>query len=337
MPRSMWRGAIQFGLVTIPVRLYLATESRGGLSFNMLHEEDLERIQMKVHCPTHGEIKRSDTVRGYEWSKGQYVVLGDEDFEAVPLKTLRAIEIEQFVPASGDDDTRFVKQSYYLEPEPIGRKAFELLRTILAEREIQAVCKIVLRDREHLASLDPYGPTMLLSTLYWPDEIRDVGDLDLPGETPQFRPAELEMAGLLVDALSGKFEPERYKDEYREALLRVIAQKVDGQPVEAPAAEPETSKLTDLMAVLEASVAAARGEQVSDDAARSTPPPVSVKAARASRTSTSGAKSTSRAKSRSGAKDASGAKSKRTAAGSKAGQDTKPSKSTAPARRRKSA
>jgi DNA end-binding protein Ku len=242
------------------------------------------------------------------------------------------------VPARRDDDTRFVKQSYYLEPEPVGRKAFELLRTVLAEREIQAVCKIVLKDREHLASLDPYGPTMLLSTLYWPDEIRDVGDLDLPETAPEFKPAEIEMAGQLVDALTGEFEPERYKDEYREALLQVIAQKVDGQPVEAPAAEPETSKLTDLMAVLEASVAAARGERVSDDAASSAPqPPVSVKAARASRTSASGAKSAARAKSTSGAKAASGAKAKRTATGSKASQSTEGSKSTAPARRRKSA
>ena len=287
---------------------------------------------MKVHCPTHGEIKRSDTVRGYEWSKGQYVVIDQEDLEAVPLKTVRSIEIEQFVPARRDDDTRFVKQSYYLEPEPVGRKAFELLRTVLAERQIQAVCKIALKDREHLASLDPFGPTMLLSTLYWPDEIRDVGDLDLPETAAEFKPAELAMAGQLVDALTGEFEPERYKDEYREALLQVIERKVDGQPVEAPAAEPETSKLTDLMAVLEASVAAARGEQVSDDAASgAAAPPVSVKAARASRTSAPGAKSASRSKS------TSGAKAKTAAAGSKAGHGTKSSQSTAPARRRKTA
>ena len=297
MPRSMWRGAIQFGLVTIPVRLYLATESRGGLSFNMLHDEDLQRIQMKVHCPTHGEIKRSDTVRGYEWSKGQYVVLDEEDFEAVPLKTVRAIEIEQFVPARRDGDTRFVKQSYYLEPEPVGRKAFELLKTVLAERELQAVCKIVLKDREHLASLDPYGRTMLLSTLYWPDEIRDVADLDIPDEAPQFKAAEIEMAGQLVDALSGEFEPERYRDEYRDALLQVIDRKVAGQPVETPAREPEASKLTDLMAVLEASVAAARGEQVAaeDATARTAEEPVSVKAVRTSRTSAASSRARPRA------------------------------------------
>jgi DNA end-binding protein Ku len=277
----MWRGAIQFGLVTIPVRLFLATESRGGLSFNMLHAEDLKRIQMKVHCPEHGEIKRSDTVRGYEWSKGQYVVLEESDFEAVPLKTVRAIEIEQFVPARGEDaGARFVKQSYYLEPEPVGRKAFSLLKTVLADSELQAVCKIVLKDRELLAALDPFGNTMLLSTLYWPDEVRDADDLDIPEDEEDFKPAEVAMAQQLVEALTGEFDPARYKDEYREALLKVIDTKVAGQPVEAPAPAAEASKLTDLMAVLEASVAAARSEQVEASAPPAAEEPISVEKAR---------------------------------------------------------
>jgi DNA end-binding protein Ku len=282
----MWRGAIQFGLVTIPVRLFLATESRGGLSFNMLHAEDNRRIQMKVHCPDHGEIKRSDTVRGYEWSKGQYVVLDESDFEAVPLKTVRAIEIEQFVPARREQGAAsFVKQSYYLEPEPVGRKAFQLLKTVLADSGLQAVCKIVLKDRELLASLDPFGSTMLLSTLYWPDEVRDVADLDIPDEELEFKPSELGMARQLVDALTGDFDATRYKDEYREALLKVIDSKVAGQPVEALQPQVETSKLTDLMAVLEASVAAARSEAGSDAAAdaEAAEAPISVETARKTR------------------------------------------------------
>lgn len=259
MPRAMWRGAIQFGLVTIPVRLYLATESRGGLSFNLLHAEDRQRIQMKVHCPEHGEIARSDTVRGYEWSKGQYVVIDERDLEAVPLKTVRSIEIEQFVPARrAREEAVFVRQSYYLEPEPMGQKAFRLLRTVLADSELQAVCKIVLKDREQLAALDPFGPTMLLSTLYWPDEVRDLGELDLPAEEQDVKPSELDMARQLVAALTGEFDASRYRDEYREALLSVIEAKVAGQPVQAPAPAAESSKLTDLMAILEASVAAAR-------------------------------------------------------------------------------
>jgi DNA end-binding protein Ku len=263
----MWRGAIQFGLVTIPVRLYLATESRGGLSFNLLHAEDGRRIQMKVHCPEHGEIPRSETVRGYEWSKGHYVVIDESDFEAVPLKTVRSIEIEQFVPARREQqETVFVKQSYYLEPEAVGRKAFALLRTVLAESELQAVCKIVLKDREQLAALDPFGPTMLLSTLYWPDEVRDLAELELPEEEVEVKPVEVAMARQLVDALTGDFDASRYHDEYREALLSVIEAKVEGQPVEAPAPLAETSKLTDLMAILEASVAAARGEAGQEEA-----------------------------------------------------------------------
>jgi DNA end-binding protein Ku len=264
----MWRGAIQFGLVTIPVRLYLATESRGGLSFNLLHETDLRRIQMKVHCPEHGEIPRSETVRGYEWTKDQYVVIEDADLEAVPLPTVRAIDIEQFVPARSEQrETAFVKQSYYLEPEPVGQKAFALLKTVLAEEELQAICKIVLKDREQLAALDPYGPTMLLSTLYWPDEVRNLDDLELPTAEPEFKPAELDMARQLVEALSGEYDASRYHDEYREALLAVIEAKVEDQPVEAPAPVPAASKLTDLMAVLEASVAAARKEASEEDGA----------------------------------------------------------------------
>ena len=345
MPRAMWRGAIQFGLVTIPVRLFLATESRGGLSFNMLHAEDLKRIQMKVHCPEHGEIKRSDTVRGYEWSKGQYVVLDESDFEAVPLKTVRSIEIEQFVPAARDrQGAVFVKQSYYLEPEPVGRKAFQLLKTVLADSELQAVCKIVLKDREQLAALDPFGQTMLLSTLYWPDEVRDAGDLDVPEAEGEFKPIELDMARQLVDALTGDFDASRYHDEYREALLKVIDAKVAGQPVEAPAAEIESSKLTDLMAVLEASVAAAREDAVSGDGgstATASEEPVSVDTARQARARKSRAKS-SRAKS---AKTKS-AKAKSTASGSAAasakGGKSSASKgskasSSASARRRKTA
>jgi DNA end-binding protein Ku len=284
MPRAMWRGAIQFGLVTIPVRLFLATESRGGLSFNMLHAEDHQRIQMKIHCPDHGEISRSDTVRGYEWSKGRYVVLEDADFEAVPLRTVRSIEIEQFVPARREDaGARFVKQSYYLEPEPVGRKAFSLLKTVLADSDLQAICKIVLKDREQLAALDPFGETMLLSTLFWPDEVRDAADLDIPEPEVEFKPAEVAMARQLVDALTGEFDPMRYKDEYRGALLKVIDSKVAGEPVEAPAPEPEASKLTDLMAVLEASVAAARSAPAAAIVAPADEVPVSVEKARKTR------------------------------------------------------
>ena len=267
MPRAMWRGAIQFGLVTVPVKLYLATEARGGISFNLLHKTDMERINMKIHCPVHGEIPRSETVRGYEYAKGQYVVIDESDFDAVPLKTVRAIEIEQFVEASRDSATTFVKQAYYLEPDPVGRKAFYLLKEVLADEGLSAICKIVLKDREALAALNPYSNTMLLSTLYWPDEIRSTAELDLPDEDFMFKPAEKQMAKQLVAAMKGEFDASNYEDEYRKALEAVIEAKVDGQPVaiERPVEKP--TKIADLMSVLEASVAAARDAKAGRGAA----------------------------------------------------------------------
>jgi DNA end-binding protein Ku len=268
----MWRGAIQFGLVTIPVKLYLATESRGGLSFNLLHKECLNRIQMKTHCPEHGEISRTDTVRGYEWSKGQYVVIDEGDLESVPLKTVRSIEIELFVDSDRTSHgVTFVKQAYYLEPEPVGRKAFYLLKQVLADDGLQAVCKIVLKDREALAAISPYTNTMVLTTLYWPDEVRAVGELDLPTEEFEFKPQELAMAQQLVATMKGEFDAADYTDDYRQALLDVIQRKIDGQPAVKPEPVVATSKLTDLMSVLEASLAAAKASKSGDGAATEKP------------------------------------------------------------------
>jgi DNA end-binding protein Ku len=254
----MWRGAIQFGLVTIPVKLYLATES-SSIGFNLLHEKDLSRIQMKIYCPEDDEIiPRSETVRGYEWAKGRYVVLDDKDFEAVPLKTVRAIEIEMFVDARREGQgIEFVKQAYYLEPDPIGRKAFELLRQVLADEGKTAICKIVLKDREQLAALNPFTKTMLLTTLHWPDEVRSLDELDIPDEEIEVKPAERKMAEQLVASMSGVFNPEEYHDDYRQALMAVIEAKVAGE-APAPAQKVEPTRIGDLMAALEASVASAR-------------------------------------------------------------------------------
>ena len=259
MARSMWKGAIQFGLVTIPVKLYLATESRAGVSFHMLHEPDKSRIQMKIWCPEDEEIiPRTDTVKGYEYAPDRYVVITDEDLEKLPLKTVRSIEIEQFVDATeAETNTKFVKQAYYLEPDRVGRKAFQLLKEVLQDKGLTAICKIVIRDREALAALDPFENTMLLSTLYWPDEIRALGELDLPEEESEIKPAEKKMAAQLIEAMTGEFDPAAYRDEYREALMQVIESKIEGREtveIEEPA---EATKLVDLMAALQASVTAA--------------------------------------------------------------------------------
>ncbi len=326
MARAMWRGAIQFGLVTIPVRLYLATESK-GVSFNMLHATCLNRIQMKTFCPHDDEvISRGDTVKGFEYASGQYVVVTDQDLESVPLKTIRAIEIELFTEKRPDDGTvRFVRQAYYLEPEPLGRKAFYLLREVLAEKGLTAICKVVIKDREVLAAIDPFASTMLLSTLHWPDEIRSVGELDLPDEVPELKPAEKAMAEQLIGAMTAAFDPADYRDDYREALLQIIEAKVAGQETVAPVAAEPATNLVDLMAALEASVKAAV-------AAR--PVPESVADAKAARAAGGSAAKAGRsaAPGRSAAKATKGTK----AAAPAAEDELEPAEMT-PIRRRKSA
>ena len=311
MPRSMWKGAIQFGLVTIPVKLYVATESRAGVSFNMLHETDKSRIQMKIWCPEDEEIiQRSETVKGYEYAPDKYVVITDEDLEKLPLKTVRSIEIEQFVEREeAEQQTKFIKQAYYIEPDRVGRKAFALLKEVLQDKGLTAICKFVIRDREVLAAMDPFENTMLLSTLYWPDEIRALDELDLPEEEPEIKPAEKKMAAQLIEAMTGEFDPANYRDEYREALMQVIESKIEGRETVEVEAPEEPTKLADLMAALQASVNKATSER---DEKRGKP--VSV----------------SEAKQKRAAKAASGAKGKTSKAKDEAEEER-------PARRRKTA
>jgi DNA end-binding protein Ku len=227
----------------------------------MLHESCLNRIQMKTYCPHHDEvIARGDTVKGYEYARDQYVVITDEDLASVPLKTVRSIEIEKFVPAlpHEDEPVRFVKQAYYVEPETIGKKAYALLREVLAEQGLAAICKVVIKDREALAALNPQGSAMVLETLHWPDEIRATEELDLPGEEIEVKPAERAMAAQLIAAMTGSFDPAEYRDEYRAALEEVIEAKVQGREIVEPEAPAAGGQLVDLMAMLEASVNAAR-------------------------------------------------------------------------------
>ena len=312
MPRSMWKGAIQFGLVTIPVKLYVATESRAGVSFHMLHEPDKSRIQMKVWCPEDEEIiSRSDTVKGYEYAPDKYVVITDEDLEKLPLKTVRSIEIEQFVErAEAETQTKFIKQAYYIEPDRVGRKAFALLKEVLQDKGLTAICKFVIRDREVLAAMDPFENTMLLSTLYWPDEVRTLDELDLPEEEPEIKPAEKKMAAQLIEAMTGEFDPANYRDEYREALMQVIESKIEGRETVEIEAPEEPTKLVDLMAALQASVNAATKER--DDKREK---PVSV----------------SEAKEKRAAKAATGAKARAAKAAKSEAEEERP------ARRRKTA
>jgi len=251
MPRVMWKGAISFGLVTIPVGLYPATEEK-TLRFNQLHDEDMGRIKYKRVCSVDGEeVPFEHIVKGYEYEKDKYVVLTDEDFEAVPVESSRAIDIVQFVDIEEIDPLYFQK-SYYLVPEETGVKAYALLREAMSKDGRVAIAKLALREKEHLCTLRAKDGIFVLETMFWPDEIRAT-EFDVLEKDVKIRPQEIEMATSLIENLSDEFHPEQFHDQYREALLAIVEKKVSGEEIEM-VPEPEPTKVVDLMQALKASV-----------------------------------------------------------------------------------
>jgi DNA end-binding protein Ku len=258
MARSMWRGAISFGMVAIPVRMYLATESK-SVSFRLLCPSCHRPIRNKRFCPHENiEVAWNDTVRGYEVSKDEFVPIDDSDLDRLPLPTSQAIEILEFVDDAEIDAGVYLKQAYYLEPEKVGQKPYELLRRALEKTGRVAVGRLALRDREHLVRLAIHGEHgILLNTLHWPDEIRATEELSLPSDDVEVAKGELDMAVMLIDNLAAGFDPARFQDRYREALLEVVEEKLGKQEIRRPAPE-EPPKVMDLMAALKASVEAAQ-------------------------------------------------------------------------------
>ncbi len=254
-PRTMWKGAISFGLVTIPVRMYGATEEK-GIKFNQLHAPDGGRIKYKRTCSVDGEeVTWDEIVKGYEYEKGQYVTISDEELESLPVSSSRAIDIERFV-AVDEIDPIYFQRSYYLVPESSGVKAYHLLREAMADSDKVAVAKVAFREKEHLATLRLRDNVFVLETMYWPDEIRAPEFEELEGDI-EVRPQEIKMARSLIDSLTDDFEPGEFRDEYRVALEDLISKKVQGQEITYSEA-PEPSKVVDLMEALRASVEAAK-------------------------------------------------------------------------------
>jgi DNA end-binding protein Ku len=257
MPRAMWKGAISFGLVTIPVSVYPSTEEK-TLRFNQLHDEDGGRIRMKRVCSVDGEeVGYEHIVKGYEYEKDRYVILTDEDFDKVPVESSRQIDIQQFVDLE-EIDPMLYKKSYYLVPEETGAKAYALLREAMNKAGKVGIAKVSFRDKEHLAALRFSDEAFVLETMFWPDEIReaDFGGVDVDAK---IRDNELEMAQTLIDNLTSDWDPTQYADEYREGLLGIVEAKINGQEIEVVEPEP-TAKVVDLMEALKASVAAAKKE-----------------------------------------------------------------------------
>ena len=277
MPRAMWKGAISFGLVTIPVSVYPATEEK-TLRFNQLHDDDGGRIRMKRVCSVDGEeVGYEHIVKGYEYEKDRYVILTDDDFEAIPVESSRAIDIQQFVDLE-EIDPMMYKKSYYLVPEETGAKAYALLREALNRSGKVGVAKVSFRDKEHLAALRFRDEAFVLETMYWPDEIReaDFGGVDV---TAKIRPNELEMAETLIDNLTADWDPAEFKDDYREAMLGIVEAKINGEEIEVVEAEP-TAKVVDLMQALKASVAAAKKEAKAEPVSKKKAPARKKPAAR---------------------------------------------------------
>lgn len=255
MPRTMWKGAISFGLVTIPVRMYPATEEK-TLRFNQLHDKDHGRIKYQRVCAKCGEeVPFEHIVKGYEYEKDRYVVLDDQDFDAVPVESSRAIDIVQFVELDEIDPIYFQK-SYYLIPEEPAIKAYSLLRQAMAEDGRVGLAKVAIREKEHLAALRFKDDVFVMETMFWPDEIR-AAEFDELQKGVKVRPQEIQMAKSLIENLTEDFDPQQFKDEYRESLLEIVEKKVAGEEIETvPEAEPV--KVADLMDALKASVEATK-------------------------------------------------------------------------------
>ncbi|GAA3621709.1 non-homologous end joining protein Ku [Microlunatus ginsengisoli] len=257
MPRSIWKGAISFGLVTIPVKLFSATEEK-DISFRQVHPEDGGRIKYKRVCEKCGkEIPFAEIAKGYELPDGRMVILEKEDFDNLPLSTTKAVEVVQFVAEDEVDPTYFDK-TYFLEAEGPGAKPYVLLRDALIKSGRAAVVKVALRSRESLALVRPKDGVLLMHTMLWPDELRD-GSFAAPPENVTVSDAEVTMAQSFIDALAGDFHPEEFTDAYREALEAVVQSKADGIPlVEATEEAPKEAEVVDLVAALRASVEAAK-------------------------------------------------------------------------------
>jgi DNA end-binding protein Ku len=261
--RSIWTGAISFGMVVIPVKLYAATEQR-DVTFRQVHREDGGRIQFRRVCTVDGqEVPYADVAKGYELPNGDMVVLTDDDLADLPLATAHRVEVLHFAPAAQVDPILAVK-SYYTEPEPNGTRAYILFRDALEHSGKVAVAKVALRQREALAALRVRDGVIVLETLLWPDEIR-TPDFKFLDEDVEVRSQELKMAQSLIDTMTADFEPEQFHDSYREALEALVKAKIEGNEVVRPPGQedtqPGTGRAADLAETLRKSVEAAKAQQ----------------------------------------------------------------------------
>ena len=268
--RAIWKGAVSFGLVNVPVRLYSATENH-DVQFRQVHREDGGRIRYQRVCSIDGEqVAYDDIAKGYETEDGQMVVLTDEDLAELPVSSSREIAVEKFVPAD-QIDPMLLEKSYYLEPEKGAAKPYALLRDALREADRMAVVTVSIRTRMTVAVLRVRDDVIVMQTMLWPDEVRKPEFAGLAEAENAAKPAELKMANMLVESLSGDYDPDEYEDDYQQAVEAVVRAKLEGGEVTpvAGAEEEGSGEVVDLLAALQRSVErarAARGEPADDTA-----------------------------------------------------------------------
>jgi DNA end-binding protein Ku len=261
--RAIWKGAVSFGLVSVPVKLYAATESH-DVSFRQVHAKDGGRIKYQRVCSIDGEeVPYSDIAKGYETEDGEMVILDDDDFAELPSSSSREIAVEKFVPREQIDPIWFEK-SYYLEPEKSGTKPYALLRQALLDADRMAVVTVAIRNRTSMAVLRVRDEVIVLQTMMWPDEVRAA---DFSVETGDVKPAEVKMANMLVETLAGDFDADEFEDDYAEAVEALVKAKIEGGEVKkTPSSTKSSGEVVDLLAALQRSVDAAksaRGESSS--------------------------------------------------------------------------
>src|SRR3954462_2766724 len=263
MPRAIWSGSISFGLLNVPVKLYSAV-SRKNVSFRELREKDGSRVRHKRVAEADGEeVPYEDIVKGYEISPEQYVVITRDELEEIDPKRTRAIEIQDFVDLD-DIDPIYFDHPYYLGPDKGAEKAYALLVRAMGDAKKVAISRFVLRNREHLAAIRPADKVLTMATMRFADEVvapNELGEDVVPEDGRKLDKREVDMAKQLIDSLTSDFDPGKYRDEYREELLALIDRKAKGEAVVEPVSEePKPTKSPDLMAALEESLAAVRGE-----------------------------------------------------------------------------
>jgi DNA end-binding protein Ku len=306
MPRAIWSGTISFGLLNVPVKLYSAV-SRKQVSFRELRQSDGSRIRHKRVAESDGkEVDYEDIVKGYEIGPEQYVVMTRDELEELDPKKTRAIEIQDFVDIEAIDPIYF-DHPYYLGPDKGSERAYALLAKAMAERGKVAIARFVLRNREHLSAIRSDGKVLAMATMRFADEVVKADELDgvIPDDVEEPQKREIEMAGALIDQLTSDFEPDRYRDEYREELLELIESKARGEKiVESVSEEPKPTKAPDLMAALEESLAAVKGEPLAASAKPKRKATAKKSQAKKAPAKKSPSKTTNRSRSRSKAKAA---------------------------------